>query len=55
MPKIIYSEIGDRLYATYSEEPYYMNNKCFMITEASVELKYLSVLLSSKVLDSILD
>ena len=51
MPKIIYPEIGERLYATYSEEPYYMNNKCFMITEASVNLKYLSALLSSKVLD----
>jgi len=51
MPKIIYPEIGDRLYATFSEEPYYMNNKCFMITESELDLKYLSALLSSKVLD----
>lgn len=51
LPKIIYPEIADNLYATYSEEPYYMNNKCFMITSAKLDLKYLSALLSSKVLD----
>lgn len=51
LPKIIYPEIADTLYATYSEEPYYMNNKCFMITSSELNLKYLSALLSSTVLD----
>ena len=51
LPKIIYPEIAENLYATYSEEPYYMNNKCFMITSSELNLKYLSALLSSNVLD----
>jgi hypothetical protein len=51
-PKIIYPEISSDLFMTYTENTYFMNNKCFMITEvAGYDLKFLSALLSSKTLN----
>ncbi|WP_431061616.1 Eco57I restriction-modification methylase domain-containing protein [Methanobacterium sp.] len=50
-PKLIYPEISPKLFAVYDESGFYTNAKCFIITSDTVNLKYLSSLLSSKTLN----
>ena len=50
-PKLIYPVIATRLFAVYDEDKFYTNDKCFMITSNTFNLKYLGLLLSSKTLD----
>jgi hypothetical protein len=49
--KLIYPVIATRLFAVFDDQKYYLNDKCFMITSENLNLKFLSALLSSKVLN----
>ena len=48
--KLIYPVIASRLYATYDDRNFYLNDKGFMITSNDINLKFLGALLSSKTL-----
>ncbi|MDR3222722.1 MAG: Eco57I restriction-modification methylase domain-containing protein [Methanobrevibacter sp.] len=50
-PKIIYPNMAKSLYVYYDENNFYTNPKCFIITSNTIDLKYLGILLSSKVLN----
>ena len=50
-PKLIYPEIANRIYATYDDKGYYPNAKCFIITTKHINLKYLSSILSSDLIN----
>ena len=50
-PKLIYPEIKSSLFAVYDENKFFINKTCFMITSESINLKYLSALISSKLLN----
>ena len=47
-PKLIYPVIASRLYTTYDDADFYINDKCFMITSDNINLRFLGALLSSK-------
>lgn len=50
-PKLIYPEIANKLFVTYDDKGYYPNAKCFVITSEHINLKYLSAILSSKLIN----
>lgn len=47
-PKLIYPSLASHLFTVFDDKDIYPNNKCFIITSNEVNLKFLSVLLSSK-------
>lgn len=50
-PKLIYPEIANKIFVTYDDKGYYPNAKCFIITSETVNLKYLSAIFSSKLIN----
>lgn len=50
-PKLIFPEISPELFTVYDDSKFYTNNKCFIITSKTIDLKYLMTILSSKVLN----
>jgi hypothetical protein len=52
-PKLIYPSIASGLFTVLDTEGYFANNKCFIITSEITNLKYLSLILSSKTLNFI--
>jgi len=51
--KLIYPNLAPKLFAVFDEKGFYTNQKCFIITSKTINLKYLGVLLSSKTLNFI--
>jgi hypothetical protein len=51
--KLIYPNLAPKLFAVFDEKGFYTNQKCFIITSDTINLKYLGVLLSSKTLNFI--
>ena len=49
--KLIYPNMADSLYPIYDKNKYYTNQKCFILTSDSLNLKYLNGLLSSNVVN----
>jgi hypothetical protein len=50
-PKLMCPDISTSLFAIYEERGFYTANTCYIMTSNSLNLKYLSALLSSKLLD----
>lgn len=50
-PKLIYPNIASRLFTVFDEEKYYTNQKCYIITSDSIDLRFIDALFSSKVLN----
>ena len=50
-PKLLYPEIANKIFVTYEDKGYYPNAKCFIITSETVNLKYLSAIFSSKLIN----
>lgn len=51
--KLIYPNMASGLYPVYDNNKYYTNQKCFILTSNSINLKYLNGLLASNVLNFI--
>ena len=49
-PKLIYPAISSSLFAVYDDNKFFINDKCYLITSKSVDIKYLGTLMSSKLL-----
>lgn len=52
-PKLIYPVISSSLFAVYDEDNFYINDKCFIITSDDMDLKFISTLISSNLLNFI--
>jgi hypothetical protein len=53
--KLIYPNLAPELFVVFDENKFYTNQKCFIITSNSINLKYLGILLSSKTLNFVLN
>jgi hypothetical protein len=51
--KLIYPNIAPKLFVAFDDSGFYTNQKCYIITSDTINLKYLGVLLSSKTLNFI--
>ena len=51
--KLIYPNIASGLYPVYDDSKYFTNQKCFILTSKSINLKYLNGLMASNVLNFI--
>jgi len=50
-PKLVYPEISTEIFPVFDDNQYFTNKKAFIITCNSYDIKFLSVLMSSKVLN----
>jgi len=50
-PKLVYPEISTEIFSVFDDNQYFTNKKAFIITCNSYDIKFLSVLMSSKVLN----
>jgi len=49
--KLIYPEIAPSLFVNFDDNKYYTNAKCYIIRSETIDLKYLSTIMSSKTLN----
>ncbi len=49
--KLIYPNLASRLFTVFDNDNFFTNQKCFIITSSSIDLKFLGALLSSKALN----
>ncbi|WP_442920065.1 TaqI-like C-terminal specificity domain-containing protein [Methanobrevibacter ruminantium] len=49
--KLIYPNIASGLYPVYDNDKYYTNQKCFILTSETINIKYLNGLMASNVLN----
>ncbi len=52
-PKLIYPNMASSLFTVFDDNRYYTNQKCYIVTSDTVDLRYIHSLISSKVLNFI--
>ena len=50
-PKLIYPNMASRLFTAYDDKKFYTNQKCFIITSESLDLRFIHCLFTSNVLN----
>jgi hypothetical protein len=50
-PKLIYPAIAQSLFTVYDDNKFFINDKCYLLTSKTLDIKYLGVLMSSRLLN----